>query len=188
MCAERAHARALCLKHYARWRTHGDPAKTLIPTRQLTAIETFQYYMPGAPPSDDSCWEWAGYVNQQGYGVIRKRQVGIAAHRLAFEHWNGSIPQGLVIRHSCDNRRCVQPKHLLLGTPADNNRDMMSRGRHNTARGVDQPGSKLTDTQVVEIRSRYESGGIKQSELSIEYGVAQSLISLIVRRKAWKHV
>lgn len=83
------------------------------------------------------CWEWTGTRNylRGGYGTFREsRKSGhriFRAHRLAYELTFGSIPDGLVVRHVCDNPPCVNPLHLLAGTQKENIADMMARGRHN---------------------------------------------------------
>jgi hypothetical protein len=79
----------------------------------------------------DGCWPWLGYVMPNGYGKVglpRSRKV-VLAHRRAFELAHGRAPDGVVM-HSCDNRCCVNPAHLVEGTQGDNLRDMTAKGRH----------------------------------------------------------
>lgn len=75
------------------------------------------------------CREWQKALNNDGYGLIRNGAKIVSAHRLAYELANGPIPAGLLVRHTCDNRKCVNPDHLLVGTNQDNTRDMLERGR-----------------------------------------------------------
>lgn len=80
------------------------------------------------------CWEWTGYKNQHGYGramttVARGIAKLMAVHRLSYEHHVGPIPDGKVVMHSCDNRACVNPAHLILGTQSDNLQDMRAKDR-----------------------------------------------------------
>lgn len=76
------------------------------------------------------CWEWIGAVRSNGYGVIRgDNGRTLRAHRVSYEMTVGPIPDGLDLRHHCDNRRCVNPAHLAPGTRLENMRDAVERGR-----------------------------------------------------------
>lgn len=77
----------------------------------------------------DGCWEWDGYQMPNGYGLIFHSGAPRLVHRAAYEVWVGPIPDGLCILHRCDNRACFNPKHLWLGTVADNQQDMAAKGR-----------------------------------------------------------
>jgi hypothetical protein len=76
------------------------------------------------------CWEWQGALYPAGYGIIGLDGGSHATHRLSWEIVNGPIPDGLFVCHKCDNRKCVRPDHLFLGTQKDNMRDMIAKGRH----------------------------------------------------------
>jgi len=83
-----------------------------------------------------SCWLWTGAVSSSGYGSVNIKGKRYSPHRLAYEVWKGKIPAGHQIRHTCDNRLCIRPSHLLTGTHKDNAADREERGRgrhpHNT--------------------------------------------------------
>lgn len=79
---------------------------------------------------DSGCIEWVGAGNGKGYGMLWDGSRARLAHRIAYEIANGQIPDGMCILHRCDNRSCVNPEHLFLGTISDNNRDMTEKGRN----------------------------------------------------------
>lgn len=134
------------------------------------------------------CWEWTAARNRAGYGRLRLGRVGqvshIYAHRFSYELHNGPIPDDMLVRHSCDNPPCVNPAHLLTGTPADNMRDKAERGRCNPPLGERNPLAKLTADKVREIRA----SGLSDTKLAAAYGVSQSNISMIRSGRTWKWV
>lgn len=77
----------------------------------------------------DDCWEWQGALSDTGYGQIRVNRKTLYAHRISYEMFVGSIPDGLQVLHRCDNRKCVNPKHFFLGTKGDNVRDAGDKNR-----------------------------------------------------------
>lgn len=122
--------------------------------------------------SEAGCWEWRG-ANSNGYGEIMRRRQRLRVHRVAYELWCGEIPAGMVIRHKCDNSRCVNPAHLETGTQADNIDDLVVRGRHGR--------TKLTPDQVRDIRASSAS----TRSLADKYGVG--IIAIRRARKAETH-
>ena len=137
---------------------------------------------------EDECWEWTASTTKNGYGnfVVRKKMV--YAHRFSYSLVVGPIQDGCVIRHSCDNKKCVNPKHLLPGTQQDNMDDKINRGRGRWIRGESHGNAKLTETDVLEIRAMYAKGGVTHKELSGKYGVCTATITQAIRRINWKHI
>ena len=133
------------------------------------------------------CWLWGGTVGSGGYGTIGlggKGQGNALAHRIAYELHNGSIPDGLHVMHKCDNRWCVNPAHLSVGTPADNLRDMREKGRAVYVKGERHGSAKLTEAAVLDIRTKR----LSQHSFARLYGVDQSTISDVQTGKIWTHV
>lgn len=133
-----------------------------------------------------TCIEHKGCLNNMGYGQVRRKGVTHLAHRLvAAEKFGAVAIVGKVVRHSCDNPKCVNPDHLELGTQAQNLADMVNRNRQ--ARGAQLPQAKLNEASVEEIRKLYTGkGGPTQKELALRFGVSQSRISYVIHRKDWK--
>ena len=99
---------------------------------------------------------------------------------------NGPIPDGMLVLHRCDNRSCVNPAHLFLGSHRDNSVDMVQKGRNSThdTSGERHGASKLTDAAVREIRASTLTG----RELAAKFGVSESAVSLVRRGRSWTHV
>jgi len=144
--------------------------------------------VPSHMPHLGKCWEWIGGTIPNGsgrYGAFES-PVGVLAHRYSWTLHKGQIPDGLKVLHHCDNKLCVNPSHLFIGTAKDNARDLISKGLKVTPKGEDVVGSKLTKEQVLEIYN-YPSvyGGINL--LSHKHGVSRSTIKNIRSGKAWAH-
>lgn len=127
------------------------------------------------------CHELHCDLNSTGYARVRVGGKRKLAHRVAYEHHHGPIPPGQVVRHRCDNRRCVNPQHLELGSHSDNVQDMLKRGRGNPPRGQRNGMSKLSDEQAKEIRSLWPDSGMTQGQIANQFGVSQALVSMICR-------
>lgn len=111
------------------------------------------------------CWEWTACTDPNGYGRFSVGGQSRKAPRVAYELTYGRIPVGQQTRHTCDNPPCCRPRHLRLGTQADNMADMYARRRNRQPKGERAARSKLTARQVRRIRTRYAVGGISQREL-----------------------
>jgi hypothetical protein len=137
---------------------------------------------------DDECWLWRGAPTAAGYGRLSIRGRAHYAHRLSYEWHHAPIPPGRWIQvcHSCDVKLCVNPRHLWLGTAKSNTAEAIERGRFTT--GEQNGYSKLTATQVRELRHRYAAGGVTYETLAAQYGVCLAAISHAVNRRTWAHV
>jgi len=106
------------------------------------------------------CWNtYNGAKKHEGYRTFQikynNKNKTITAHRFSYIVHKGDIPNGLVVMHTCDNPRCINPKHLILGTRKQNTQDMIDKGRHYTGEGLSR--KKLTDQQIINIRNSTES-------------------------------
>lgn len=148
----------------------------------------------------DGCWTW-NRKPIRGYGrMCISGKAPMQAHRFSWELHFGTIPDRLWVLHRCDNRICVRPDHLFLGTPQDNTDDMWAKGRGSIGSRANK--SDLTEETVASIRAEYiprgpgsppkskgqgpQEGSIKW--LANKYAVSASLISQIINRSIWKHV
>lgn len=142
--------------------------------------------------ADTGCWEWVGFLLSTGYGQVTVSGRKWATHRLAWTLANGTIAaddtyHGLCVCHRCDNRKCVSPGHLFLGSAGDNTRDAAAKGRMDPRPGERSNWARLTTSQVLEIRERV-SAGETQRDLAARFGVHFATVSAIVRRKSWAHL
>lgn len=137
----------------------------------------------------NDCWNWIGSKIRTGYGQFKSNKKIVLAHRFSWELHFGKIPQNKpCVLHHCDNPKCVNPRHLFLGTQADNVEDMINKGRDNKARqkGEDNANHKLTVSQIKEIRSL--KGKLTQKEIAKMFNVYHTTIEKIHNNKTWKHV
>ena len=157
-----------------------------------------RFWAKVAKTGPDDCWEWTG-GKDHGYGSIGRGYGSVRANRLSWELHNGAIPEGRHVLHTCDNRGCVNPAHLYIGTDVENARDRVERGRAKGPRGPvkREPGwnrktrdddrrgyanAKLTVEQVREIRAR-KAPGVSNKVLGEEFGVTGVTIGDVLRRK-----
>lgn len=133
----------------------------------------------------ESCWEWNGNILKNGYGTISVNDKSTYVHRLSYLIHKGEIPKGLLVCHTCDNRKCVNPEHFFLGNHKENFAGMINKDRH--CRGKRSPNHKLNDEDIFKIRSLREEGKT-YLEISKLFNVRPGSIRKIALRLSWKHI
>lgn len=135
-----------------------EKEKQILEERFLKKVEKIPFH---------ECWEWVGATRAGPYGSFRLGKTATGAHRVSYRLFVGPIPDRMLVLHSCDNPPCVNPNHLFLGTDLDNAMDKIKKGR-----GL----KKLTQIQIEEMTSKYQTGTYLQRELATEYGVNQHTV------------
>jgi len=138
----------------------------------------------------NKCWTWIGTIrNKNGYGTFKLNRKNYGAHRLSWELFNKSkIPKNLCVCHSCDNRRCVNPKHLFIGTYMDNYQDAVKKGRIILPIGILNKSAKLTEKEVKNIRKEYIYNVFGYRKLAKKYGVERTSIQNIIKKQTWAYL
>ena len=131
------------------------------------------------------CWEWTAGKTTAGYGLFFLNGDQVYAHRYVLELEGIDIPTNMCACHICDNRGCVNPDHLFLGTRADNQKDMAQKGR--ACRGEDVTGGKLLEGDILRIRDVLACNA-NQYEIAKYFNIDQSCVSRINTRENWSHI
>lgn len=190
-CDGWAWAQGYCDHHYQKLKREGVIKKVRL---FGDALERFMTRVDRN--SETGCWEWTGPIHPHGYGQDAVHEGGktrsYRAHRFAYANLVGPIPAGMVLRHRCDVRRCVNPDHLEPGTHAQNMRDCVERGRHWSQKDEDR--RRLTKAMVQQIRILYARSlpsafGTKSNPYSILnlaklYGVESETVRTILKGRS----
>lgn len=152
----------------------------------MQAVEP-RFYSRITKGEGDKCWIWNRAIDGREYGVLVVKGNPRKAHRISWELNNGPVPEGMVVCHRCDNKRCVRPDHLFLGTQRDNILDCLNKGRRVMPSGENNCASKLTGNQVREIIQKIEHGE-GACKLAREYGVTIGAIYPIKKGRTWKNI
>lgn len=137
----------------------------------------------------DGCWLWAGGTTAGGYGVAHDASGSMTtAHRVAWEITNGPIPDGKHVCHNCpggDNRLCVNPSHMFLGTQAENMQDAAKKGR--TTAGERNARAKLDEQSIAWAKDRIDHGA-KRGEVAAALGIHRETLYKAMSGKTWRHI
>lgn len=158
-------------------RTSSGPSK-------FNGYTIYRFFRKVAPPNRDGCMLWTGARTKGWHGIFSVERRPVGAHRFAWSLVFGQIPNGMCVCHKCDNPACCNIEHLFLGTQKDNLMDMRKKGRQ--ARGGRHGNAKLTDAKARTAIAMYMAGK-SQRLIGEKFGVAQTVISEVVRGRTWSH-
>lgn len=176
-CEYKQLARGYCSTHYKRFMKYGD-----------ANIKQERENKLDYDVKPNGCFECTSHrVNSQGYFFIGRKGKKKQMHRFIYEEMFGEIPENMVVRHKCDNQRCINPEHLEIGTIADNNRDRDERGRSRPSRGSKNGFAKLKESEVSVIKELFRKGK-SVNELTTMFNIGPSTLYYIKRGERWKHV
>lgn len=149
------------------------------PSHRIEATLGYRFWdkVSVAPVAD--CWNWIGSLNPSGYSQFGVGDSVLRGHRVVWEALRGDIPEGQIVRHKCDNRRCVNILHLELGTLKDNSRDMVRRGRCHRA--------SISPEKAREIKHLLSEGG-SVVEVSQATGASYGVVWNIAKGRTWRSV
>jgi hypothetical protein len=145
-------------------------------------MTAFDRFMAKVKKQPTGCWEWQSNKDADGYGRFWYNNKTSGAHRWIYQHHKGLLHPRLFVCHRCDNPSCVNPDHLFQGTHLDNIKDMLSKNR--SLKGIKNGSSKLTDSQVKDIKYSSEP----KKFLMKKYNISRSMIYWIQSGVKWKHI
>lgn len=150
--------------------------------KSIPIIDRFMSYVN----KTEECWEWTGFLNP----VTKRPYFRMNGHRFtsskcSYLLFNGDVGDKHVL-HTCDNRKCVNPGHLFLGTNQDNINDMIKKKRH--CFGEKRKNHKLKDKDVIDIKSMCSKRYYEHKEIAKMYNVSVSLITKVLNNNRWKHL
>lgn len=193
-CDRALSARGYCAPHYQRLMKNGSVGAEPIAARVDQGVsmrEAFADKFARCESDENGCIVWPFATTEGGYGSVwigAERRL-MRAHVVAYLVNRGSIPEGQVVRHTCDNPPCVNSTHLVLGTQVENGWDASMRGRRQLV-GIDAdsdvPVAEQVRLRAEEIREKYGSGKYTQRGLAAEYGVVQAHIWRILHHKVYE--
>jgi hypothetical protein len=149
-----------------------------------------RFWSKVAKGKDDECWLWQGGDNGL-YGTVQIYGRPYYAHRVSYELCKGPIEENMVVMHTCDTYRCVNPNHLRVGKQLENMQDKMTKGRHRfvvrSMIGEKNPAASISVETAKEIREAY-GDGMTYRKLARKYNLSSSQVFRIVKGESWKQL
>jgi hypothetical protein len=171
-----------CDKHYRRLRKNGSVSDADCSRHVSDGDDVERFHDKYMPEPNSGCWLWLAGTRPNSRGALYGRHFtddgrSVGAHRFSYWLHIGSIPDGMHVCHKCDNTLCVNPDHLFLGTPDDNAKDMVRKGRSYRGLGEKKGSAKLTDAEAAIVK---RSAG-SQGAIAERFGVSQATVGRIKR-------
>lgn len=145
-----------------------------------------QYILERCRPNANGCWIWTQGRSPDGYGKAKFKGKTWRAHRLAYELFCEPVPADKLVMHKCDVPLCVNPRHLMLGTPAENMADKVAKGRQ--AKGEKAGPLAVTADIARRIRAMYVPRKTSQRAIAEQFGLAEITVHRLLKNRTWKHV
>lgn len=177
-CDSRHYCKGYCIKHYRRFKKYGSP--DALKRRVGKGLGHIERFMAFVEVAESGCWEWTGALCDGRYASFAIGRKFISGHRFAMEYLKGESAEGLQVRHTCDNMRCVNPDHLLAGTHQDNMDDKVERNRQ--VKGSAVSTAKINEGQAEEIRASTDPVKL----IAEKYGLCLSTVYRIKNGQHWK--
>ncbi len=184
-CDKKHEALGYCTKHYRRFKKHGD-ANIRLTLGNPVYHSLQEYFDLNTEKLGNGCIVWTKALYKTGYGhlgrtIWSKKYKITLAHRLSYFHHKGEIPEGMLVLHKCDNRKCVNIDHLFLGTHSDNSHDMAMKGRSFQSQGERNPCAKLNEEEAIFIFNQH--GLISANDLAKKFNVTPSTVRNIWHKR-----
>lgn len=136
----------------------------------------------------NGCWEWQSFIcPRTGYGRIRYERKLMTAHRLSYIFHKSEIPKNMLVCHTCDNHKCINPEHLFLGTHADNAKDMVKKARGSSHLGEKNQRALLNEKTVLEVRKMHLDG-MKIKDIANKFNIKYFTCLDVINRRNWNHI